>query len=183
MVAPFCLLEGKSHRGDTMEVEDQARRGGAALVNALRILYDLAGEPDVQGADQRTFVYAVAFETRFAQFFVHWAEVLPDITVFHMNLFYQKFLDERDSLEKIRCVFHNIFEWGLIQRWDQLQPIYQKVFASEPERIKQAYEQAQRETEAAKADKQAAMKLKKETLKKDEPESSKKRKTMAGSSP
>ncbi|KAL9628144.1 MAG: hypothetical protein Q9164_007380 [Protoblastenia rupestris] len=41
MYHPFLLVEGKSDRGSVAEAIDQARRGGATLVHATRIIADL----------------------------------------------------------------------------------------------------------------------------------------------
>ena len=149
MVAPFFLIEGKSHRGTTLEAENQACQGGATLVLALRRLYDLAGIPDEPpGPDTRTFVYTATIEPKYIEIWVHWAEVSadPDQRVkFHMNNVFGKLSRDDDALELTRRVIHNIFEWGLNVRFEALKEMFKKVWEGEPGRLKELEERMERE--------------------------------------
>lgn len=57
MYDPALVIEGKGARGEDSEAVNQACRAGAALVNAGRLLRERIGDPDVEGADDRTFVW------------------------------------------------------------------------------------------------------------------------------
>lgn len=70
----FFIIEGKSNKGSHTDAENQARRGGATLVNAARILYDRISMEDVTGADERTFVFSATVTPEFMAIWVHWAE-------------------------------------------------------------------------------------------------------------
>ncbi|KAL8826726.1 MAG: hypothetical protein Q9191_003622 [Dirinaria sp. TL-2023a] len=69
------LIEGKSDSGEAAHSENQACRGGAALVNAARQLRDRIGDLDVEGADTRTFVFSGTMSPDTFQIWVHWADV------------------------------------------------------------------------------------------------------------
>ena len=58
------FIEGKSDRGEAAEAENQACRSGAALVNASRMLRERINEPDVKGADSRTFLYSATMSPK-----------------------------------------------------------------------------------------------------------------------
>ena len=56
---PFMIIEGKSNMGDLGQAENQARRGGAVLVNAHRALRNTAEQStNKAGADIHTIVFS-----------------------------------------------------------------------------------------------------------------------------
>lgn len=120
----FFIIEGKSNKGSHTDAENQARRGGASLVNAARILHDRIGMRDVAGADYRTFVFSATVTPDFMAIWVHWAEVTTEGTMFHMNRLTQKFLNEAKDLMELRAILHNILEWGCIGRSAQLEELH-----------------------------------------------------------
>ena len=121
----FFVIEGKSNKGSHTDAENQARRDGATLINAARMLYDRIGATDVLGADDRTFVYSATMTPEFMAIWVHWAEVTKEGTLFHMNRLTQKLLSEAEALIELRTIFHNILEWGCIGRFAQLEKFYE----------------------------------------------------------
>ena len=123
----FFLIEGKSNEGNNTDAQNQARRGGATLVNAGRKLHDWIGIEDVTGADDRTFVFSATMAPDAIAIWVHWAEVTSDQTLFHMNNLTRKFLDDPDDLEKLRIILHNILDWGCHGRLERLEKLHQNL--------------------------------------------------------
>lgn len=138
---PFFMIEGKGDRGSMAEADNQACRGGATLVNAARILLERIGEPDVSGADDRTFVFSATLCPGLMEIWVHWAEVSrQDQTeqkqigrgvTFHMNRLASKALNDDGSAGILRKMLHNILDWGCINRDQKLSNMYDKIFAFE----------------------------------------------------
>ena len=54
-----------ANRGGHTDAETEARRGGANLVSAVRLLYDRIGMEDVTLVNERTFVFSVAVTPEF----------------------------------------------------------------------------------------------------------------------
>ena len=136
LTAAFFLIEGKSHQGSMSEAENQARRGGAILVNAERQLAQLAGREDGPGPDDKTYIYSATLDPQAIKVWVHWAEVRPNGKVhFHMNHIFSCALGDGDALMKMRRITHNTIEWGLNERLDGLKQVYAKVWESEPKRL------------------------------------------------
>ncbi|KAM0800507.1 hypothetical protein BDR22DRAFT_889221 [Usnea florida] len=125
----FFIIEGKSNKGSMGEAENQARRGGATLVNAGRKLLEYIEEPDVSGADSRTFVYSATATANVMALNVHWPEVLQDHTLFHMTHLKSYLLCDEDHLPRLRATLHNILSWGCIDRLPSLIAIRQKLYA------------------------------------------------------
>jgi len=64
MFHTFFFIEGKGDAGSAAEAENQARRGGATLINASRQLQAMVGDlSDVPGVDEKSFVSSA---TKFA---------------------------------------------------------------------------------------------------------------------
>lgn len=127
----FFIIEGKSNRGSLSEAHNQARRGGATLVNAGRKLLEYIGETDVTGADSRTFVYSATVVPGLMEINVHWAEVFPDHTLFHMTCLKSYPLREKDQLPRLRATLHNILSWGCIDRLRSIRAFREKLYAWE----------------------------------------------------
>ena len=110
---PFFIFEGKSNQGNCHGAENQARRGGAELVYAARLLRTKLNMPHVtHGPDRHTYVYSCTIVPKFLELWVHWAEVMPQKTLYHMNRLKSFFLYDTDSFAQIRLALHNILEWG-----------------------------------------------------------------------
>ena len=130
---PILLIEGKSDKGSAVEAENQACRGGAALVNAARLLRARIGEKDVKGADDRTFVFSGTLCPNSMEIWVHWAEVFDtEPPVYHMNSLEVGHLKADKFLSTFRGFFHNILDWGCIARYNnELKPFYDRIYAWE----------------------------------------------------
>ena len=77
MEHPFLTIEGKSNKGVVGEAENQARRGGACLVNGARKLRERVGEAvNDAGPDLKTIVFSATWTPNLVDIFVHWAEVI-----------------------------------------------------------------------------------------------------------
>ena len=133
---PFLVIEGKSDKGELAEAENQARRAGAALVNAGRALRKRIGEEDVKGADTRTFVFSVTVGPKTIEVWVHWAEVSIAGVVFHMNLLASKSMSDEEALRELRQKLHNILDWGCIGRMREMERLYERIHEWERERMR-----------------------------------------------
>lgn len=144
---PFFIIEGKSNQGIVTDAENQARRGGATLVNAGRLL--LAKTSDgpsflaKEGADDRTFVFSATMTPHEISIFIHWAEVVSSPeqghtgssttgadrsspcrrTLYHMTYLDTMLLRQPKRLPEYRAILHNILEWGCVHRLPSLQKL------------------------------------------------------------
>lgn len=133
MYQPFFIIEGKSGRGDAIQVRNQARRGGATLVHAARLLRQKVnlGEEDytpaVDGfrADLGTVVFSVTLTYEQFTVWIHWVQVSPSgYVAYHMNQIDCVSLKAHDVLEKCRRWSHNILWWGLVTRKEQVNKLF-----------------------------------------------------------
>ena len=131
LVHPFLLVEGKADSGSAAEVENQARRGGATLVNAARQLRAMVGDlPDVVGPDEETFVFSITISPKLLEIWVHWYEGPEATQTFHMNKVKQFLLaGDRKQLGLLRDSLHNIMEWGALNRFSQLAGLHGSIHA------------------------------------------------------
>ncbi|KAL8748567.1 MAG: hypothetical protein Q9184_007212, partial [Pyrenodesmia sp. 2 TL-2023] len=131
----YLINEAKAAGGDIREARNQACRGGTALVLSARELRALLGEKDVDGADLRTIVFSMVMSPETVEIWVYWAEVprkkqhgeATQRPVYHMNLVRSESLNNKTGMEKMRACLHNIIDWGVGSRWDELQPLYAKI--------------------------------------------------------
>ena len=79
MYDPIFIIEGKGDKGEAAEAENQACRSGAALIRAARALRERIGEADVEGADNRTFLFSGTLSPGAMEIWVHWAQVQYDL--------------------------------------------------------------------------------------------------------
>ena len=125
MENPFLIVEGKPDSGSAAEAQNQARRGGATLVNAARMLRATVEElPDIEGPDERSFVFSFTMSPMGAEFWVHWYQGPAEKQVFHMNRIASHSLYGYDNIDGIRQKLHNVIEWGAITRLNELQGLY-----------------------------------------------------------
>ena len=128
MYDPHLIVEGKADRGSAAEAENQARRGGATVVHANRMLRATVGDlPDVDGPDYESFVFSVTMSPKLLQFWVHWYEGPECKQVFHMNSIKTLPLYDYENLDAIRTMLHNIMEWSVDGRFVQRQPLFHKI--------------------------------------------------------
>lgn len=131
----YLINEAKSAGGDIREARNQACRDGTAVVLSARELWALLGEKDVVGADLRTIVFSMVMSPETVEIWVHWAEVprktqsgqISQRPIYHMNMVRSESMNNKMSMEKLRACLHNIIDWGVGLRWDQLQPLYAKI--------------------------------------------------------
>ncbi|KAL8858960.1 MAG: hypothetical protein Q9178_004441 [Gyalolechia marmorata] len=131
----YLINEAKAAGGDIREARNQVCRGGTALVLSARELRALLGEKDVVGADLQTIIFSMVMSPETVEIWVHWAEV-PRKTqhgkttqrpTYHMNLVRSESMNNKTGMEKLRACLHNIVDWGVGSRWDELQPLYDKI--------------------------------------------------------
>lgn len=135
----FLIVEGKSEQGQISQAENQACRGAATLINAARMLLSDLGVKDVVGPDRRTYIYSVTQDAKIMEIYVHWAEVGPGPVRYHMNRICSKSLNDDSALEILRRALHNILDWGLVDRYEDLKQrydmLYEKEKADEQQRL------------------------------------------------
>lgn len=135
---PFFAAEFKGGNGTMGEAILQACRSGAAMVNAIRELYKVAGlEKKDAGADTQSFVFTMALDTTNVNMYVNWAEVIPGKpTIYHMHLIGAYHLEIASAFQSLRHDLNNILDWGLSERLKQLKTtlntIYKKELSSSP---------------------------------------------------
>lgn len=123
----FLIVEGKPDAGSHAEAENQARRGGATLVHAERILRDILGEvADTAGPDEKCFVYSATLTPKVVEVWVHWYEG-PNPGYYHMNRIASHTLNEEKNREDIRMELHNIMEWGGSTRFTEKKDLHDSI--------------------------------------------------------
>lgn len=127
----FLIVEGKSEQGQISQAENQACRGAATLINAARMLLSELGVEDVVGPDSRTYIYFVTQDAKIMEIYVHWAEVGTGPVRYHMNRICSKSLNDDSALEMLRRVLHNILDWGLVDRYEDLKQRYDMLYEKE----------------------------------------------------
>ena len=111
---PFFLIEGKSNRGNGQVAENQARRGGATIVNAMRCAYSTIGQPkNTPGPDNKSFIFSATINAYVLDIWLHWALITEEKDVlFHMDLIHSVNLKLPELYPNLRIILHNIFGWG-----------------------------------------------------------------------
>ena len=105
---PFSIVEGNAHAGNWLEAQNQARRGGATLVNAGRKLRERLDILSSQlGPDEETFVFSATISPDNVLFWVHWADVQSDRVVWNMTFLKGLVLLGANTLAKARRIVHN----------------------------------------------------------------------------
>ena len=140
---PFFIIEGKLDSGSKAEAENQARRGGATLINVARLLLERIGMQEKEiGPDRRTYIFSATLSPGLMDFWVHWAEVRNRAPpIFHMHFLESVATRNTGAASKLRKITHNILDWGCVDRTPEIQDIYNRIFtyekASEEDRRKQ----------------------------------------------
>jgi hypothetical protein len=103
------------------EAQDQARRDGAALVNALAKLTSLAGSPNAEQAGNKPDVTTIAFSCvitpNFAHIYVHFRQLRLDGELeWHMAKVSGYQTDEGEDVRRLRRDIHNILDWEVLER-------------------------------------------------------------------
>jgi hypothetical protein len=118
---PFLIFEWKSAKGLFSEAQDQARRGGAALVNALTKLTSLAGSPGGEEAGSKpnatTMAFSCVITPNFAHIYVHFRQLHADgKPEWFMAKVSGYQTDENEDVSRLRRDIHNILDWGVLKR-------------------------------------------------------------------
>ena len=117
LYCPFFILEVKMDMGSMEVCRNQAARGCATIVNAMRQLLHMLGREDTVGPDKDTYIYCATMCEDFMEWWVGWAEVCEDKRVrFHMSKLRTELFDQDNPLLVMRRATHNILEWGLMTR-------------------------------------------------------------------
>lgn len=117
LYCPFFTLEVKIDSGSMEVCQNQAARGCATIVNAMRQLLRMLGREDTLGPDKDTHIYCATMSEDFMEWWVGWAEVREgDRVNFHMNKIPTEIFDQDNPLLVMRRLTHNIMEWGLMTR-------------------------------------------------------------------
>lgn len=135
----FLLLEGKSPAGSLANAENQACRGGATLVKALRTLRALlendtshASEEIIQGAtapegatptkpDYKSFVFSATMNPAVFNIYVNWFD--EGSKYYHKDLVESYALKNSKGPGEIREGLHNIIEWAVRTRRKQIEDL------------------------------------------------------------
>ena len=131
---PFFIIEGKSDSGSKAEAENQACRGGAALINAARQLREKIGAQatEAAGPDEQTYIYSATLSPGLMDIWVHWTEVRTmHRPLFHMHHLESIALRSHGAPGKLRMIIHNILDWGCVDRSPQIHEFYSQIFEYE----------------------------------------------------
>ena len=122
----LLIVEGKADRGSQAEAENQARRGGATIVNSTRMLREAVSLGDITtGADRTSFVFSVTMSPLVVDIWVHWYEI--STALFHMNLVASYTYKTPQSLNDIRQMLHNILQRGANDRFVGQEDLYNAI--------------------------------------------------------
>ena len=128
---PFFLLEGVSNNGSLIEAQNRVRRGGASLVNAMRLLLaKIGGLPVIDnGVDDRNFVFSATLMPGLMNISVHWVEMKNGSPRFHMNLLKPLAIGDRERIAESRKILNNIMSWGCDLDKRGLNELREKIYA------------------------------------------------------
>ena len=119
----FFIIEFKAKGGTIEEAENQACRGGAALVHGMRTFKAKANLTDINpGEKSPCIAFSMATIPKMAEFFVHWAETVGQTTLYHMNKVGDSYrLDSTKDLIQLRRDIDNVLDWGSLTRKREIQ--------------------------------------------------------------
>ena len=123
----FFIVEFKGSGNDIYKAEMQACRGGAALVNAMRMFK--AGFVKIDNDHLQKvpcMAFSLAVNTTNASLWVHWAQPNDEEIVYNMNMIALYQLREAEGLVKLRHDIDNILDWGTGARVDYLKAMFKK---------------------------------------------------------
>lgn len=130
MFDPYLIVEAKSTDGDLADAQNQARRGGATLVHANRLLRNTIGilqEEDEKGPDYESFVFSITMSPDVLEVWVHWYQGPASVQIYHMNKIETISLSGYDSLNSIRQALHNIQQWSVEDRLEGRRPLFDAI--------------------------------------------------------
>ena len=135
----FFVVEGKGSGGTMEQAKNQACRGAAAVVNAMKHLIAVSnGGAVANGVDPRLMAFSLAMVPTVVYINVHWAEVSAKGTFFYMQTLERYFLENENDQKRIRHDVDNILDWGTLTRknmvCDILDTIKERLVAEGSER-------------------------------------------------
>ncbi|KAG0653112.1 hypothetical protein D0Z07_9391 [Hyphodiscus hymeniophilus] len=117
VLSPFFIMEWKGVQGTMQECSVQARRGGAAMVNARRQLRaSTISDYNFCAPDLATAAFSCAMTSDIAYVAVHWCQRVGDTDCWYMAIVRRFFVAEIEDIQKLRLTLHNIIDWGLLER-------------------------------------------------------------------
>ncbi|KAK4696410.1 hypothetical protein P7C71_g1493, partial [Lecanoromycetidae sp. Uapishka_2] len=127
---PFFIAEFKSAKGAMIDAENQACRGGAAIMNTLRQLKDMAKNADKDhGHDTGSYVFSLTIMPDQAKINVHWAEMRTATKiVYHMHKVQKYDLEDEASVTMLRVAINNILDWGVVDRKVYLKGLLRTIY-------------------------------------------------------
>ena len=126
----FLLEEGKAEGGSFGETQNQACRGGAAVVRCHRLLLDLLGWEDVVGADDRALVFTTTYTDGLPDFHVHWAEVTQAddaLPIYNMSLVKSRSIMDLAQFRNARVTLHDLLDWAARSGWMTWKHLYDSI--------------------------------------------------------
>ena len=129
---PFMIFEWKSAKGLFSEAQDQARRGGAALVNAVARLSSLSGSSNSEQAgrkpDPSTMAFSCVISPNLAHIYVHFRQLCQDgKPERYMAKVSGYQTDENEDVERLRRDIHNILDWGVLTRIKDIKRMFDDI--------------------------------------------------------
>lgn len=124
---PFLVVEWKGSKGNYLEAVHQVRRAGASLVNALHsAITDPGTENSGEAPDTRSIVFSCAVSPDVARIFVHWRQTGSEgQPTWCMAKLWAGHMDEGEDAAEFRRCIHNILDWGLSIRLDDMKTLLQ----------------------------------------------------------
>ncbi|KAL9607936.1 MAG: hypothetical protein Q9167_007197 [Letrouitia subvulpina] len=114
---PFLVVENKGCEGSIEAAENQALRGGVAMVSAQRGLAKMAGhiQPnEPTGPDRTNIAFSCSWVPQMANIHVHWHEKLASgHSVWHMNKVRAYLMLDGAHVSDFRKDIHNILDFGV----------------------------------------------------------------------
>ena len=140
---PFFVLEGNSNNGSKIEAQNRVRRGGASLVNAMRLLLAKIGELPVihNGVDDRNFVFSATLSPGVMSIWVHWVELENGSASFHMNLLKSLAIEDPQHISDSRKILNNIMSWGCDLDKRRIKELREKIYAWQRQKTAKLQEQ------------------------------------------
>ena len=133
LLCPFFFIEVKTDKGTMEECRNQAARGCATIVNAMRLLLRMLGREDTIGPDKDSYIYCATMGNDVMEWWVGWAEVHEGKHVsWHMDRLRREYFDmDENPLLVMRRYTHNILEWGLTTRLPIIKKLVSDLYAKD----------------------------------------------------
>ncbi|KAG8526421.1 uncharacterized protein KY384_000014 [Bacidia gigantensis] len=149
---PFAVLEGKGTGGNITEMHSQGIRDSATVIAVHRELrHKYAGLTDdgsthreddktlTSYPDWETFVFCFTLSSESFEVYICWAEVFEDGPVlYHMDTIETLNLKNKNSRERGSRWLHNVIEWGLFKRTQEIRVMRRHIYDKELTKQKQS---------------------------------------------